>query len=103
MLIRRSGSVKILLPIIVGLLLCGLVTAELPEILSLTDNTANDFTIRKTSTPQSAPNLSATGYGSSQLNTNGFEYSEQVNRSATFDGAKPSSSSLFILLCALRT
>ena len=87
----------------VGLLLCGLVTAELPELLSLTDNTANDFTLRKASTPQSAPNLSAASYGSSQLNTKGFEYSEQIDRSAIFDGVRPTSSSLFILLCSLRT
>jgi hypothetical protein len=88
---------------IVGLLLCGLVAAELPELLTLTDNTANDFTVRKGSTPQIAPKLSAVSYRSSQLNTKGFEYSEQADRSATFEGVKPTSSSLFILLCALRT
>jgi hypothetical protein len=44
---------KILVPILVSLLLCGIVAAEFPELLSLTDNTANDFTIWKTnpSTP----------------------------------------------------
>src|ERR1700740_1111435 len=94
---------KILFPPIVGLLLCGLVASELPEILSLTDNTANDFTIRKASKPQSPPKLSAASYDSCQLNTKGFEYSEQVDRSATFDGVKRTSSSLFIPLCALRT
>lgn len=103
MVIRRSGSVKTLLPMIVGLLLCGLVTAELPEILSLTDNTANDFTIRKAPTPQTAPNLSAASYNSSRLSTKGFEYSEQVNRRGILIDWKPTSSSLFILLCALRT
>src|ERR1700751_2320601 len=101
--IPRSSSAKILVPMIVGLLLCGLVATELPEILSLTDNTANDFTIRKTSTPQSAPKLSAASYDSFQLNTKGFEYSEQVDRSTAFEGVKPTSSSLFILFCALRT
>jgi hypothetical protein len=101
--IPGSSSAKILVPTIVGLLLCGLVASELPEILSLTDNTANDFTIRKASTPQSAPKVSAASYDSCQLNTKGFEYSEQVDRSAIFDGVNSTSSSLFILLCALRT
>jgi hypothetical protein len=31
---------------LVSLLLCAIVAAELPELLSLTDNTANDFTVR---------------------------------------------------------
>ena len=35
---------------VVSLLLCGIVAAELPELLSLTDNAANDFTVRNPST-----------------------------------------------------
>lgn len=31
---------------LVSLLLCGIFASELPELLSLTDNTANDFTMR---------------------------------------------------------
>ena len=100
---RRPGSSKILVPIIVGLLLCGLVTAELPELLSLTDNTSNDFTVRKASAPQSTANACAASYNSSRLNTKGFVHNQQVSRIAAFDNVKPASSSLFILLCTLRT
>jgi hypothetical protein len=32
--------------VIVFLLLCGIVGGEIPELLALTDNTTNDFTIR---------------------------------------------------------
>ena len=39
---------KILVLVLVSLLLCGIVAAEFPELLSLTDNTANDFTVSKT-------------------------------------------------------
>jgi hypothetical protein len=34
---------------LVSVLLCGILAAELPELLSLTDNTSNDFTICKAS------------------------------------------------------
>ncbi len=41
---------KILLASLVCLLLCGIVASEFPELLTLTDNTSNDFTVRNTST-----------------------------------------------------
>jgi hypothetical protein len=92
-----------LVPIIVGLLLCGLITAELPELLSLTDNTSNDFTVRKAPTPQGTPNPSAVSHNSSRLNTEGFPHKQQVGWIAAFDDVEPASSSLLILLCVLRT
>jgi hypothetical protein len=36
---------RLLIPTLLCLLLCGILSAELPELLSLTDNTANDFTV----------------------------------------------------------
>ena len=35
---------------VVSVLLCGIVAGELPELLSLTDNTANDFTVHNPNT-----------------------------------------------------
>src|SRR5580700_7280341 len=51
---------KILLSALLFLLLCGIVGAEFPELLSLTDNTANDFTVckAKTAVSQSLPDAS---------------------------------------------
>jgi hypothetical protein len=46
---RRDIVVKTFATAIVSLLLCGIIAAELPELLSLTDNTSNDFTISKVS------------------------------------------------------
>jgi len=42
---RIGGTVA---QVIVFLLLCGIVGGEFPELLSLTENTSNDFTVRKT-------------------------------------------------------
>lgn len=39
---------RILVPVLVSVLFCAIVAAEFPELLSLTDNTANDLTIWKT-------------------------------------------------------
>ena len=47
MMERKQISIgKILAPAVVCLLLCGIVAGEFPELLSLADNTANDFTVR---------------------------------------------------------
>jgi hypothetical protein len=49
-MLARTEIRKILVSSLVALLLCGIVASEFPELLSLTDNTANDFTLRKTNT-----------------------------------------------------
>ena len=43
----RANIGRILVSVPVFLLLCGIVGTEFPEFLSLTDITANDFTVRK--------------------------------------------------------
>lgn len=50
MIRARLKIVGILIPALLLLLLCGIVAAEFPELLSLTDNAANDFTICKVKT-----------------------------------------------------
>jgi hypothetical protein len=47
MIRKRANIGRIFAQVIVFLLLCGIVCGELPELLALTDNTTNDFTIRK--------------------------------------------------------
>ena len=50
-MIRKGASVgRIVAQSIVFLLLCGIVGGELPELLTLADNAANDFTICKVKT-----------------------------------------------------
>jgi hypothetical protein len=45
---KRTQIGKFLVPALVFLLLCGIVAGEFPELLSLTDNTTNDFTVIRT-------------------------------------------------------
>jgi hypothetical protein len=47
MLSKRISIGKIVAEALVLLLLCGIVAGEFPELLCLTDNTANDFTVRR--------------------------------------------------------
>jgi hypothetical protein len=50
MSLTRTKIGKILVSVLVSFLLCGIVAAEFPELLSLTDNSANDFTLSKAKT-----------------------------------------------------
>src|SRR5271170_2942944 len=47
---RKERIGRILVTALAVLVLCGIVAAELPELLSLTDDTANDFSLRNTNT-----------------------------------------------------
>jgi hypothetical protein len=47
---RRTPIRHILIPVMVFLVLSGIVVAEFPEILRLTEDTTNDYTIRRTNT-----------------------------------------------------
>jgi hypothetical protein len=78
---RRDIVVKTFVAAVVSLLLCGIIAAELPELLTLTDNTSNDFTICKIS--------------SSRLSN---AQSVQNLQKAAMDLNKPSRSSLFVHL-----
>jgi len=46
---RRDIAVKTFIAAVVSLLLCGIIAAELPELLTLTNNTSSDFTVRNVS------------------------------------------------------
>jgi hypothetical protein len=45
---ERTKFEKILVAAVICLLLCAIVAGEFPELLSLTDNTTNDFTVVRT-------------------------------------------------------
>jgi hypothetical protein len=45
---KRTQIGKLLVPALVFLLLCGIVAGEFPELLSLTDNATNDFSVIQT-------------------------------------------------------
>jgi len=69
MLARPCLFGRLLFCSVVCLLLCGIVSAELPELLSLTDNTSNDFTTRKAGSQECKSILSATIHKSIPLDS----------------------------------
>ncbi|MGA8034712.1 MAG: hypothetical protein WA823_08260 [Candidatus Acidiferrales bacterium] len=50
----QTGIGRILISALVVLLLCGIVAGEFPELLTLTDNTTNDFTVVKSKSAASS-------------------------------------------------
>jgi hypothetical protein len=54
MLIRRSTRHVFLFSLIACVLFCTMATAEMPELLSCTDDTSNDFTLRESASAESA-------------------------------------------------
>ena len=59
MLAHRSTPDQLLILFAVCVLFCAVLSAEVPELLSLTDNASNDFTIHKTSSRELAQAMSA--------------------------------------------
>jgi hypothetical protein len=46
MFTRRALRSRVLFATVIGVMLCSVFATELPELLSLTDRTSNDFTVR---------------------------------------------------------
>jgi hypothetical protein len=88
-----------LVPVIAGMLLCCMVASELPELLSLTDNASNDFSIR---TSDSAPILSVANQTPIPVDMMDSESGTHPCRAGIFGRAKPSSSESFDLHPVLR-
>ena len=102
MLRRSSVLIKILLLIAASALICAIAVDQFSELLSLTDNTSNDFTIREETFTARAPILSAVNYDLVPLHPMPREDGKRVRRPQTFEDGKPSSADL-PLLCILRT
>jgi hypothetical protein len=100
---KRSNSGKILIAAVVGLLMVAVVAVEFPELITLTDNVTNDFTIHKTTTPWAAMKVGVASYDTTQRDTKNLRYDEPLGWVSSFDSMNSTSSSLCILLCTLRT
>lgn len=100
---RRLRVATILVAAIVGLLICAVAFSELPELLTLTDNVANDFTVCKTRASHTAARPSAADYDSFRPDTKYLKTGEQVAWTSILEGLKPTSASLLVLLRTLRT
>lgn len=103
MLSRQPNVTAILIAVIASLLMCAVAVAELPELITLTDSAANDFAISKTSTSHASTKPSAASYDSFRLRMKYLKSGERVGWTSILESVKPTSASLFILLCTLRT
>jgi hypothetical protein len=102
MLRGRTNISKILLPGLVFLLLCGIVAGEFPELLSLSDNTANDFTVRRTDSVVSPALLGAsTHVRKADINSSTCEL--HFSRVSPFEKAELVPSAAFTVHSVLRT
>lgn len=102
-----SGRVKIrklLLASLVSILLCGVVASEFPELLTLTNDTSNDFTVRNTNTPGLRGLADAhRPVPLADLNSSLPAASLLHSRRIAFEKPAPAPSELFILHSVLRT
>jgi len=100
----RTNLGKILVPTLIVLLLCGIFAGEFPELLSLTDNATNDFTVSRTNSVV----LPVSAHASRQLPTADIDSRAPApdlvfSRPSPFENAALVPSDRFILYSVLRT
>jgi hypothetical protein len=99
---HRSIFGRVVFCSLVFVLLCGIVSSELPELLSLTDNTSNDFTFRKASGQERTSTLGAAVHKSVPLDKRNSECAPCTNCALMLAATKTISSDLFVLHSVLR-
>lgn len=98
----RSILRRLLLSFVVCLLLCGILCAEIPELLSLTDIASNDFTVLKAGSRECIQTLSAAIYESVPLKPNNFECAACTYCAPSLIDTETISPDLFVLYSELR-
>jgi hypothetical protein len=100
----RAGIGKILVTAVVVLLLCGIVAGEFPELLSLTDNATNDFTLIKAKSAASPVLLVAKKYlPASDVNSYALAPTLVFSHTRPFENEAYVSSGALVLRSILRT
>ena len=99
---HRSIFSRVVFCLLVCVLLCGIVSSELPELLSLADNTSNDFTFRKGGGQECTSTLSAAVHKSVPLDTKNSECGPCTNCAPTLMATETVSYDLFVLHSVLR-
>jgi len=98
----RSILGRLLFSSAVCLLLVAFLAAEVPELLSLTDETSNDFTVRKASGREVTPTLSAVIQRSANLDTENFDHKGCACDARIFRDTEIVFSDLFVLHSVFR-
>ena len=101
MFARRSTLILLLLSCLACWLCCVIVFGEFPELLSLTDNTSNDFAMRSAASAEGIHILSVAKQGAVQIFARAVEYSVEFRESRVED-TSPTRSALFIINSVLR-
>jgi hypothetical protein len=101
---KQTGIGKVIAQALILLLLCGIVGGEFPELLSLTDNASNDFTVSKTKTVvlRALPNTSR-HVRTTDMDFNSPAPALRFTHLSPFEKAELPTSELFILHSILRT
>jgi hypothetical protein len=102
MLARRSTLAVLLLSCLASLLSCVIMLEEIPELLSLTDNTSNDFTVCKAPSAEGVQVLSVAKQGAIEVFARAVEHVAAEFWKSTFQDTTPTYSPLFIVNSVLR-
>ena len=97
----RHTAARLLVSVLASLLVLGVVAAELPELMSLADDTSNDFVIRKAS-HGNAPSVAAPTHSFHQAATKPFVRDARNECAGSVVVAEVDSSELFLLHSVLR-
>jgi hypothetical protein len=101
---KRTRIVGILARVVVFLVMFGIVGGEFPELLSLTDNTSNDFTVRKTNNAVSPLPRNVSRHDRlSNIKPNIAAYDGAYSRLSTAEAAELVASGVSSLYSILRT
>jgi hypothetical protein len=101
MFARHSRFTALLSFCLACLLSCVIVFGEFPELLSLTDNTSNDFAMRRAASAEGVHVLSVAKHVAIQIFARAAEYSAEL-RNSTVQHTSPTRSALFIVNSVLR-
>ena len=78
-----------------------IILGEFPELLSLTDNTSNDFAMCRAPSAEGIHVLSAAKQGAVQIFASAMEYPAEL-RESTVEDTSPTRSALFLINSVLR-
>jgi hypothetical protein len=102
MFAHRSTFTPLLSSCLACWLCCVIVFGEIPELVSLTDNTSNDFAVRRPASAESVHVLSVAKQGAIQIFARVVEHIAVELRKNTVQDISPMRSALFIVISVLR-
>jgi hypothetical protein len=98
----RSRFLRLMFPVVICLLLGGILSTEIPELLCLTDITSNDFTVQPTVSAESGRALRVTMPSATPIAVRVAEREERQFRTATEESSSPEHLELFLFHSILR-